>query len=287
MSIIYDMDGQETESAWVVFRIDAQLKGNIPIDVYMLLDASEDRILSFICVETYLSKHEAHTLIQDAYLKVKQHLPKVVLIAQNDPAHDFILKACEEHNLKFKTVPALVMVPLIQKTREMFYRDNFASASVQPEPGHCSDPDEKESARAMIPDSYDTCLCNSGKMYKFCCKRIAVEIVEAMCAAEQGRTDLALSWLAKAEEIVGETAETACRKAVILSFIDEQKSDEALDRCLLLNPKHPRAYYLRGLMHRQRNELQKAIEFYKKAIELYSETAHYYLNEVYTNLGSV
>lgn len=286
MSIIYDMNGQEAELSWVIFRVDAELEGKRPIDVYMILDTSEDKILSIVCVETYLSNDEAHSLVREAYLKVKQHLPKVVFYAKNDPGQEFIQNACAKYGLNFKPMPQLAIDPLVEKARGFFSKPT-PNLSTEVSSAENLDSDEMEGAKAMIPDSYDPCICNSGQKYKFCCKRIFMEICEAMCAAEQGQIDLALSWLARAEEVVGETSEITCRKAAILSIIDEKKSNETLDRCLLLNPIHPRAHYLKGLMHRKKGELEQAIGFYRRAIELYPETAHYHLNEVYNNLGSI
>lgn len=53
-----------------------------------------------------------------------------------------------------------------------------------------------ENAKRSIPDSYDLCSCASGSKYKFCCKRIFGEIVNAMVAAEEGEFEEALKWIA-------------------------------------------------------------------------------------------
>ena len=45
----------------------------------------------------------------------------------------------------------------------------------------------------------------------------------AMGASEEGRRAEALEWIAKAKEIVGETAEVLCREAIVYSYFDQPK----------------------------------------------------------------
>lgn len=87
--------------------------------------------------------------------------------------------------------------------------------------------------------------------------------------------------------IVGDTAEIACREAVVYSFVDLEKSNALIEKCLKLNPRHPRAHYLRGVTLIEQGDYEKAILAYETAITNYPESAHFYLNEVYNNLGCV
>ena len=50
--------------------------------------------------------------------------------------------------------------------------------------------EQEECAKKMIPDSYDLCPCASGKKYKFCCKKIFVEIMECLIYIENYSTVL-------------------------------------------------------------------------------------------------
>lgn len=147
--------------------------------------------------------------------------------------------------------------------------------------------DSNEAALKAIPKSYDPCTCVSGKKFKFCCKPIFDYLVEAMCAAEDGLTEEALKWMSKAEQIVGNTAEVLCRKAIVYSFSDKQKYSEYLQKCLEVNPRYPRAHYLQGIDFRNKGDCESAIAAYRRAIQYYLPTDHYHLNEVFNNLGSV
>src|SRR5262249_9027408 len=113
------------------------------------------------------------------------------------------------------------------------------------------------------------------------------EVSQAMIAAEEGNLSEALGWIAKAKNSVGETAEVLCREAIVYSYFDTEKSEATLNRCLVVNPKHPRAHYLRGIKLKEQGDFVGAIKAYETAIAHYPETDHYHLNEVYNNLGTV
>jgi Tfp pilus assembly protein PilF len=111
--------------------------------------------------------------------------------------------------------------------------------------------------------------------------------MEAMVAAENGNISAALSWIEKAKAIVGETAEVVCRESVVYSFCDTKKSNELLEKCLAIDPKHPRAHYLQGIRLAKEGNLQGAIQAYETAIAHYPKTDVFHLNEVYNNLGGI
>lgn len=144
----------------------------------------------------------------------------------------------------------------------------------------------QDSLKYFIPDSYDFCPCASGKKYKFCCKRIFREVMGAMTAAEEGKLSEALEWITKAKYIIGETAEVICREAIVYSFFNIKKSEEILDKCLAINPNHPRSHYLRGIMLNDQGDIQGAIVEYEMAIANYPKSDHFHLNEAYNNLGT-
>lgn len=109
-----------------------------------------------------------------------------------------------------------------------------------------------DEARQMIPDSYDLCPCASGKKYKFCCKVIFREIVEAMAASEEGDFRGALAWMDKAKEKVGETSEVLCRYAIVHCRKSENDALGYLTRALEANPKHPRTHFFLGFISRRK-----------------------------------
>lgn len=119
---------------------------------------------------------------------------------------------------------------------------------------------------------YAFCSCASGKKYKFCCKKIFREIMEAMVAAEEGKKSEALQWIAKAKEVAGDTAEVLCREAIVYSFFEPDKAKEILAECLLINPNHPRAHYLRGIDLKEQGDLEGARTAYETAIKNYPPT---------------
>jgi len=145
---------------------------------------------------------------------------------------------------------------------------------------------DRECLKKMIPDSYDPCPCASEKKYKFCCKKVFSEIMEAMIAAEEGDYTSALKWIDKAKSVVGETAEVICRESIVYSYFDGKKSNDLLAQCLSINPNHPRAHYLIGLMLKQSGDIEGAVTAYQAAIRHYPPTDVFHLNEAYNNLGS-
>jgi len=268
------------KNAWLIARVDTQIK-NQPVDIYFVLDIATGNILAFEIVENELLQTQADMLLKIA--KTRGFTDKVV-IAKGDPAEPLLYRSAKKSCINFESRYALdleeFIIPIKQSFREYF----FSSSSL-----FCSDNTNTvdiENARRMIPDSYDLCSCASGKKYKFCCKAIFREITEAMVAAEEGDLEEALKWINKAKSIVGETAEVLCRESVVYSFFDTEQSHSFLEKCLAVNPNHPRAYYLRGIDLKQQGDILGAVNAYKTAIANYPETDHYHLNEVYNNLGT-
>jgi tetratricopeptide (TPR) repeat protein len=180
-----------------------------------------------------------------------------------------------------EVLPERYLEDIVLPTQESY--DNFRGnrATVAPRSA------EQEQARSLVPDSYDPCSCASGKKFKFCCKPIFQEIVQAMCALEEGRPSEAIQWLDEAKGKVGETAELLCRYAIVYSRDSDEKFHEYLQRALEKNPKHPRAHYMLGLDHSEHERLEDAAAAYERAIECYPATDKFHLNETWNNLGNV
>ncbi len=268
------------KNAWIVSRLDTQIN-NQPVDIYFVLDVANGNILSFETVETELSQAQADMLLKIAKTKCS---PEKIIIAKGDPAELLVHHSANKLRIAFETSSVLELEEFIIPIKRSFGEYFFSPSSLG-----CSDTTdtaEEESAKQMLPDSYDLCSCASGKKYKFCCKVILREITEAMVAAEEGNLEEALNWIDKARKVVGETAEVLCRESIVYSFFGMEKSKLLLEKCLALNPNHPRAHYLRGIDFKQQGDNLGAISEYKFAIANYPETDHYHLNEVYNNLGT-
>jgi tetratricopeptide (TPR) repeat protein len=263
------------KNAWIVSRLDTQIK-NQPVDIYFVLDVANGNILSFETVETELSQVQADMLLKVAKTKSS---PEKVIIAKGDPAELLVHYSAKKLRIDFKTSSVLELeefiIPIKRSFGEYFFSPSSLGCS-----NNNTDTAEEESARRMLPDSYDLCSCASGKKYKFCCKAILREITEAMVAAEEGNLEGALNWIDKARKVVGETAEVLCRESIVYSFFGMEKSKLLLEKCLALNPKHPRAHYLCGIDFKLQGDNLSAINEYKIAIANYPETDHYHLNFV-------
>ncbi len=272
--------------AWVIFRLDTRVKDQ-PVDIFLLMDLPSGIILGFESIlGLTLNPEETQKLLQGGRDQ-KGRWPRRVLIGKGDPSEKTIQTALSSYGVKLDSVVRGQLEPLIAPVKESygqhFYSpSSFASVALRDNVTE----EERESAQQFMPDSYDPCSCGSGKKFKFCCKPIIGEIISAMAAAELGHFTEALDWMKKAAAIAGETAEVLCRYTVVYSFTDRKKSDEYLKRSLQVNPNHPRANYLRGILLKEKGDLKGAVQAYETALSNYPATDKYHLNEVLVNLGS-
>jgi hypothetical protein len=281
----YHLTDFSPQDAWLVFRLDTQIKDQ-PVDIYMIMDLPSTLILTLATVETELSQKQADQLLKEAKMK-NNKIPRRLILATGDPAESVLRKSAKSLHIGFDSVPSPYLEDLTAPFKEEFGKEFFSPSAF----GYAYlkegvDELDRESLKHMVPDSYDSCHCASGKKYKFCCKRIFGEMMESMVAAEDGNYLEALKWIDKAKSVVGETAEVLCREAIVYSYFDFEKSEEILKQCLSVNPHHPRAHYIRGLTLKEQGDLQGAIKAYKIAIANYPESDHFHLNETYNNLGT-
>ena len=284
---IYQFSDFREGDAWVICRVDSQVQA-MPIDIYMVIDLPSGDILSFHIVETTPTQIEIEKLIKEASIK-KGSLPRRLIIAKNDPAELLLETAAKNKKLNFEAIPAMYLEALTTPIKKSFAEHFFSPSGSHhvTQPDHSTDEWDIKAAQQMIPDSYDPCPCASGKKYKFCCKAVFQEIMEAMVAAEEGKLSEALGWINKAKKIAGETAEILCREAIVYSFFDMKKSEEIVDQCLSMNPNHPRANYIRGITYKSIGNYSAAMKSYETAIANYPPSDHFHLNEVYNNLGGI
>lgn len=272
--------------AWLVFRVDTQVKKE-PVDIYMLMDLPNGILLSQeIATGEGLSLTQTEELLINGKTK-KGSYPRRFFLAKGDPAEPALRSTADAFGLVLNLVPASQLEKLIVPVKGEFGKRFYSPLSL-PYAGLREDAseDDRESSKIMVPDSDDPCFCASGKKFNLCCKPVFGEIIGAMKAAEEGKMDKALEWIAAAKKIAGETAEILCLEAIVYSHFDKTKSGEVLARTLQVNPNHPRANYIRGILLKEKGDLKGAIAAYEAAIAHYPSTDRFHLNETYNNLGT-
>jgi len=274
-----DFDDNE---AWIIFRLDARV-ANEYLDIYITMHLPSEFILGHDIVERDMSQQQSDRLFKQCASHGR--LPLRVLLASGDPAESFFRNSAAAYSMKLEMHPAPYLENLISTVKKEFGENFFSPSTIGHAPSDASE-DDIETLKKFIPDSYDQCPCVSGKKYKFCCKKIITEITFAMVAAEDGNQAEALHWIEKAKELVGESAEVLCREAIVYSFFDIEKSRNLLRKCLMLNPHHPRAHYIRAIDLKEQGDIHGAIAAYKTAIKHYPDSDHFHLNEAYNNLGT-
>lgn len=278
----YQFSDFNDHNAWLIFRMDIFLKDKVA-DVYLIMDLPSGMILGSDITETELSQKQVDALLEKAMFKAGE-APKQFVLAYNDPVELFLQRGAQSFGIKVKIVSATLLEDLTEDVKSSFVKE---FGGISPKISNDTDELDFENAKRAIPDSYDLCSCASGLKYKFCCKRIFMEITNAMVSAEEGNFKEAFESIAKARKLVGNTAEVLCREAIVYSFFDIKKSEDFLEKCLAVNPKHPRAHYLQGISLTEQGDLKGALKAYETAISYYPKTDHYHLNETHNNLGLV
>ena len=281
----YQLQDFLDNNTWLIFRLDAFFEEAI-VDIYVVMDLPSGMILSSALTETELSQKQVDKLLEQALSKNKK-APTKILLSDPDPVRMFLEKSANNLGVKFEAVAARSLEDLVDPVKSAFAEKFSASTESRDDIENEDDEREYREAKQSLPDSYDFCSCGSGAKYKFCCKRIFAETLEAMCFAEDGDFKEALDWIEKARKIVGNTAEVLCRESIVYSFFDAKKSKKLLAECLKVNPKHPRAHYIQAIESDGEGDLEGAAESYKKAISYYPTTDRYHLNETHNNLGYV
>ena len=284
----YKPEDFQDNPAWLMCRVDIQIQ-NQAVDAYLIMDLPSTLLLAHVIVEDTITKQQVKQLISQAQKQYKR--PKRIILANGDPAEKYLIEIATDLNIFVEHIPEPYLESLIAPFKQSFGEHFFSPTSI----AHLIS-DEKLEAENMsreeliasLPDSYSPCSCNSGKKYKFCCKKIFREVTEAMCEAEDGHLEKALEWIEKARAVVGDTGEILCREAIVYSFFNKTKTKyhKLLHRCLTEFPNYPRAHYIYGIDLKGRYDFTGAIKAYKTAIDLYPTSDQYHLNEAYNNLGT-
>ncbi len=281
---IYNFSDFEKDNAWLMFRFDIGIAEDF-LDVYMMMHLPSGFIMGHEIIEHEISQKHIDQLFKQC---VKHgRMSSRVLLVKGDPSEPFLKQTAIAFSMQMEMIPSASLDILLSDIKRSYGSQFSTTSALGFQPEHANDDIDPEATKKFIPDSYDPCPCASGEKYKFCCKRIFHEIINAMIAAEDGDMIEAIKWIERAKERVGETAEVLCREAIVYSFFDKKKSGEILKKCLTLHQKHPRAHYIRAIDLTEQGDLDGALVAYKTAIMHYPETAYFHLNEAYNNLGTI
>ena len=185
------VDGQ-----WVIARTDVMVQTS-PVDVYVILEAPSLYIHAYELVEgDEMTAAAASAFLKKGY-KGSRGWPPRLAVAKGDPTGAVIAELARSFSIAVDKVPMADINAYAAPFLKDFAQHGLgASPVIDDTVSH-----DRESAQAMIPDSYDPCPCASGVKFKFCCKKIFREIIEAMVAAEDGHCPEALCWMREAEKI--------------------------------------------------------------------------------------
>lgn len=192
----YLLSDFEKNSAWLVFRLDVKVANDF-LDMYLLMHLPSEAILGHQIIEHEITQKHLDDLFKLAASCGK--VPDSVLLAKGDPAESFIQTCTEKFSIKLETVPKSSLDTLLVTIRQSFGSCFFSPSAIAYMPTKEDDNCDAEATQQFIPDSYDPCPCASGKKYKFCCKKIFHEMINAMVAAEDGNQIEATQWIEKAK----------------------------------------------------------------------------------------
>ena len=277
---------QPEPSQWLVFRTDTQVQ-NRPVDLYVLLQFPSLYAYGFFFVEGTVPNESEVKKLLGSGAKKDGRWPRLLSVPKSDPAEPALRKIADKHGVVVETRTVKEIEPFARPFKEEFARFAFSPSGLIGSNLRDDVPEEdRVSAEAALPDSFDPCPCASGQKYKFCCKKIFREITLAMGAAQDGRLNEALKWMDTARTIAGETGEVLCRFGIVHSYFDGREAEKYFERCARLFPNHPRLNYILGIQKKEAGDFKRAITSYQRAIEHYPPTDKYHLNETWSNLGS-
>lgn len=126
----------------------------------------------------------------------------------------------------------------------------------------------------MALDPYASCLCGSGKKFKWCCQPIHTDISKAFDMDAKGQHDAALKAIdAVAAEHPG-NPEVWGRRAQLLFQLDKaDEAEKSLAKAFELNPNYPFGYLLQGNFRKFEGEIAGALVLFRKAVSLYDPEA--------------
>src|SRR3989339_2089351 len=269
------------DDAWIIHREEVDTLQDGICDIYVVLDAISRHCLEMETSKDLPSSSQILELIKKSCSKANT-TPKKIYILKKDPLAEVVQAVCSELKITFEVATKKDLDPFISDFTNSFKQFKSGKNEVLDK----NDDVSQEEIDAFIPETYGPCPCASGKKYRFCCQKAFKDITFAMCEAQDGHLDKALYYMKQAEDKIGLTAEILCRYAITWSFFDRKKTQEFLEKALVINPNHPRTNYILGIESVEKKDYQSAITYYQKAIDHYPIEDKFHLNETYNNLGT-
>src|SRR5262245_18609407 len=134
----------------------------------------------------------------------------------------------------------------------------------------------------MVLDPYASCICGSGKKFKWCCQPIHAEIARAFEQHANGQHEAALKSMDDVVQAHPDNPEAWGRKAELLyahGKLDD--AEAALQKAFEINPNYPYGHLLRGMFRMDEREIPGALLLFRKAADLIDPEARDLLARVY------
>ncbi len=137
----------------------------------------------------------------------------------------------------------------------------------------------------MSYDPYASCICGSGKKFKWCCQPVHQQLQAVFELERQGQHEAAMRSLDAVSAQHPTNHEVWGRKAMLLYNTGKpEEAENALDKAFELFPTYPFGYYLKANMRLQEGELAGALLLLRKAAEHYDVAVHDVLGELYAQI---
>ncbi|MFL5327970.1 MAG: tetratricopeptide repeat protein [Gemmataceae bacterium] len=140
----------------------------------------------------------------------------------------------------------------------------------------------------MAIDPYASCLCGSGKKFKWCCQDIHSEVDQAFAQFNAGQHEAAIRRLEDLTKAHPSNPEAWGRYAQGLGLDGRlDQAEAALEKAFAINPHYAFGYLLRGQFRMAETELLGALMLLRKAADLYSPEAKEPLSYVFELIGDL
>ena len=265
--------------AWILHREESSTIQDGSCNIYVLIDGYSACYFGHEISVDLPTSLKILNLFKKARKQANQW-PKQVLISKSDPLTEELEAICKDLKIPFKMFPKNDLRSFVEPISDAL--EEITGRAFRKELPEIV----QGELEAFIPETYGPCPCASGKKFKFCCQKVFKEITFAMCAAQEGDLNEAIKFMDQAESKVGKTVEILCRYAICWSFFDKEKSQQYLAEAIATNPNHPRTNYILGIEAKAKQKYDKAIEYYKNAIDNYPKEDKFHLSETYNNLGT-
>lgn len=138
----------------------------------------------------------------------------------------------------------------------------------------------------MALDPYASCLCGSGKKFKWCCQPIHVDIDRAYRQDAEGQHEAALKIMEQLVASHPANPEAWGRRAHLLYQNGQvEEAEKAIEKAFECNPNYPFGLFLRGMFRYHEGEIGGANLLFRRAAETYDPEARDALAQVYGTIA--